>query len=648
MGKWQDSAKQSIVNRNSDTSSQSKTTNAGEKSSGSWQQQAKQSLDSRGYFEPDYQKTYDDTVKQMKKDLREQLKEEYPKFLYYDEKTLTNFVVQSCWSEAELSKEYELLDAKFVCEYDPTAVILYGSEDLYKKMNFFEKLRCNRNDLNIDNWTEAEIETELRENAEKVEYNDIIYYKLIKQVSANESEETDDTAELTCLFCVKNGCGYTFQYGQNENTDPAAYNDFEAMLETVEYPNVYADENISLNPSEIIFSVIFSICLLLSIFTVINKKCKKGSTKMTVNKKENYKQIRESKYAQAANEHLGMSWFKFTINFRLIFGIIQYIMNFTKSYQNNTDDISLIIITGIIYTCFTFINIYVRQALANFRRNAVKFYFLLMYGFPALLNVLTVLITEEASSLVTIIGLLLLLIPELIYYKKRLHLFDSIKYLAKDKCSELKYENGSIFETENENTKEKAEEKEYIKNIETPYIDINGLAFSDEETIREAQKQSAEDLLRYFKKTETKKANPTKKKISALKTKINFENLRRKINMRNRIIPILYIIVLIVQIFFFVPYGKYEVHVSKQNVPHSEIIITEYNSLLWDTEEASEIENNKTFSSRFGYSSSKNYFEYDEYIKYKMNIPQLAIQLFATTLIFLALHLIVKKQINNS
>lgn len=378
----------------------------------------KEKLEKRGYFEPDYQKTYDDTVKQMKKDLREQLKEEYPKFLYYDEKTLTNFVVQSCWSEAELSKEYELLDAKFVCEYDPTAVILYGSEDFYKKMNFFEKLRCNRDDLNIDNWTEAEIETELRENAEKVEYNDIIYYKLIKQVSANESEETDDTAELTCLFCVKNGCGYTFQYGQNENTDTAAYNDFEAMLETVEYPNVYADENISLNPSEIIFSVIFSICLLLSIFTVINKKCKKGSTKMTVNKKENYKQIRESKYAQAANEHLGMSWFKFTINFRLIFGIIQYIMNFTKSYQNNTDDISLIIITEIIYTCFTFINIYVRQALANFRRNAVKLYFLLMYGFPALLNVLTVLITEEASSLVTIIGLLLLLIPELIYYKK--------------------------------------------------------------------------------------------------------------------------------------------------------------------------------------------------------------------------------------
>ena len=53
MGKWQDSAKQSIVNRNSDTSSQSNTANAGAKSSGSWQQQAKQSLDSRGYIPPE-------------------------------------------------------------------------------------------------------------------------------------------------------------------------------------------------------------------------------------------------------------------------------------------------------------------------------------------------------------------------------------------------------------------------------------------------------------------------------------------------------------------------------------------------------------------------------------------------------------------
>ena len=53
MGKWQDSAKQSIVNRNSNTNSQSDTTNAGAKSSGSWQQQAKQSLDSRGYIPPE-------------------------------------------------------------------------------------------------------------------------------------------------------------------------------------------------------------------------------------------------------------------------------------------------------------------------------------------------------------------------------------------------------------------------------------------------------------------------------------------------------------------------------------------------------------------------------------------------------------------
>lgn len=35
--------------------------------------------------------------------------------------------------------------------------------------------------------------------------------------------------------------------------------------------------------------------------------------------------------------------------------------------------------------------------------------------------------------------------------------------------------------------------------IEPPYLDVNGLAFADEETVRQAQKQYAEDLYEYFK-----------------------------------------------------------------------------------------------------------------------------------------------------
>ena len=38
-----------------------------------------------------------------------------------------------------------------------------------------------------------------------------------------------------------------------------------------------------------------------------------------------------------------------------------------------------------------------------------------------------------------------------------------------------------------------------ILQTEPPYLDINGLAFADEETIRQAQKQYVEDLYKYFK-----------------------------------------------------------------------------------------------------------------------------------------------------
>ncbi len=54
MVKWQDSAKQIILNRNaSNNSSSSNNETTGTKSSGSWQQQAKQILDNRGYIPPE-------------------------------------------------------------------------------------------------------------------------------------------------------------------------------------------------------------------------------------------------------------------------------------------------------------------------------------------------------------------------------------------------------------------------------------------------------------------------------------------------------------------------------------------------------------------------------------------------------------------
>lgn len=143
-------------------------------------------------------------------------------------------------------------------------------------------------------------------------------------------------------------------------------------------------------------------------------------------------QIREAQYSQAQNEKLGMSWFEFTINFRLFAGLLRYVFDFIFVVNSSADEESLVV-TGILCVLFSVINLYVRHSLSCFYRDSLKLYFVAMYAVPIICDVFITLVTEDVSSLSGAMALLIYVIPELIYYHKRAHLFNIIPRKGKFK-----------------------------------------------------------------------------------------------------------------------------------------------------------------------------------------------------------------------
>lgn len=87
------------------------------------------------------------------------------------------------------------------------------------------------------------------------------------------------------------------------------------------------------------------------------------------------------------------------------------------------------------------------------------------------------------------------------------------------------------------------------------------------------------------------------------------EKKRNKLNINlKKMVLIIYIIAIVFQGFIYIPYTKYEIYVSRQNVPHEVAIFTRY------------------------YCIGDEPVSYDEYA-YRVNYKQIAIQLTVTTLI---------------
>ena len=160
---------------------------------------------------------------------------------YQDNESDVSFNLPENWEQIALSKDREILDAKFE-SVDDEAVIMYGSIDVYELLGS-EKSGAKRADVDILNFTQDEIHelfdeaygtaNNTEQGLERLIINGTTFYKGI-------THHTQDfiSFDMTAVFTIKNGYFYLFEYmGGRENVH---YDDFEYALESVKFESAYS------------------------------------------------------------------------------------------------------------------------------------------------------------------------------------------------------------------------------------------------------------------------------------------------------------------------------------------------------------------------------------------------------------------------
>lgn len=181
-------------------------------------------------------------------------------FVYTDVDMNTKFTVPANWYEKELSKEREFIDAKFVSSKEEGMSIMYGSTDLWGMLTPEEQKGSTRSDIDNSAFEIADIATlyGIDENLiTKQMYNGKEHFQAtVKQNT--ELYGATFTSEITMVIRIENGWGYSFQF--SGTTDNEYFEDFQKLLNTVEYP--YYQKEISSTRLKI--ALTFSIILIVA------------------------------------------------------------------------------------------------------------------------------------------------------------------------------------------------------------------------------------------------------------------------------------------------------------------------------------------------------------------------------------------------
>lgn len=178
--------------------------------------------------------------------------EQTDSIVYLDKDTGVKFTVPANWPEKELSKDREFIDVKFASTEEEGLAIMYGSVDLWSQMSAFDKVGYSRSDFDNSQFTISDMEEYFAVGTgkvSKVTYNGVEYF-ITTQSATQEMYGTEFTIDMTRVVRFRNGWLHEFQFGGTR--DNPYFSDFEALLNTVEYPN----ETTSTTPSSNIGSLI--------------------------------------------------------------------------------------------------------------------------------------------------------------------------------------------------------------------------------------------------------------------------------------------------------------------------------------------------------------------------------------------------------
>ena len=156
---------------------------------------------------------------------------------YLDKDTGVKFTVPANWPEKELSKEREFIEVKFASTEEEGLAIMYGSVDLWSQMSASDKAGYSRSDFDNSQFTISDMEEYFAVGTgkvSKVTYNGAEYF-ITTQSATQEMYGTEFTIDMTRVVRFRNGWLHEFQFGGTR--DNPYFSDFEALLNTVEYPN---------------------------------------------------------------------------------------------------------------------------------------------------------------------------------------------------------------------------------------------------------------------------------------------------------------------------------------------------------------------------------------------------------------------------
>ncbi len=207
-------------------------------------------------------------------------------FVYTDIDTNTKFIVPANWYEKELFKEREFIDVKFVSSKEEGMSIIYGSTDLWGMLTPEEKKGSTRSDLDNSAFEIADISTLYGIDETLITkqiYNGKEYFQATVKQSIDMYGGTF-TPELTYAIRIENGWGYWFQFGGT--TDNEYFEDFQQLLNSVEYP--YYQKEISTTRLKI--AIVFALILILLgilFYIFIERRINKSEEKVITTESSN-------------------------------------------------------------------------------------------------------------------------------------------------------------------------------------------------------------------------------------------------------------------------------------------------------------------------------------------------------------------------
>lgn len=195
--------------------------------------------------------------------------------IYKDSVTGVSFTIPQGWNETPLSEEREYIKVKYLPENNDGASIQFGYADIWEQMSDSDKVGYSRSDINhsaiMDSFTKEEIlqmigYDSLGAEIATVYYNGIEYLEITIDT---EISIFDVSADITMITLLRFDNGYWYQFVYGDMDEKSHYQEFETMINSVEYPsvtktinkiiNIDSDGNLQFNFTNLILSLVITI-----------------------------------------------------------------------------------------------------------------------------------------------------------------------------------------------------------------------------------------------------------------------------------------------------------------------------------------------------------------------------------------------------